>query len=61
MKLVSKLEARLWKLESSQQMKQMENFEHPAFGGTIELRYELRQRQTKEFIRINPEGFQLTI
>jgi len=55
-------------------MRQMENFEHPAFGGTIELRYGLRQRcearmsayahsyeQTKEFIRISPEGFQITV
>lgn len=55
MKLVSKLEARLWKLESSQQMKQMENFEHR----TSEV--ELRQSRTKEAIRNHPEGFQLTI
>ena len=25
-----------------------ENFEHPAFGGRIGLRYELRQRQTMD-------------
>jgi len=29
-------------------MKQMKNFKHPAFGGKIELRYQLRQRQTIE-------------